>query len=82
MITESLFGMEAKPELKVMAALCNDYGARLLVDEARALGVLGTEGRGLCHGLKYPVHLISGTFGKAFGVAEPSSREIQPWAIV
>ena len=67
-ITESLFSMEGtSPELKVMAALCNDYGARLLVDEAHALGVLGTEGRGLCYGLKYPVHLISGTFGKAFG---------------
>ena len=67
-ITESLFSMEGtSPDLEVMAALCSGYGARLLVDEAHALGVLGTEGRGLCHGLKNPVHLISGTFGKAFG---------------
>ena len=66
-ISESLFSMEGtSPELAALAALCSRFGARLLVDEAHALGVLGPEGRGLCHGIQ-PVHLISGTFGKAFG---------------
>ena len=67
-ISESLFSMEGtSPDLDSLARLCAAYGARLLIDEAHALGVLGNGGRGLCHGLRHPVHLISGTFGKAFG---------------
>ena len=67
-ISESLFSMEGtSPDLSELASLCAAYGARLLIDEAHALGVLGSGGRGLCHGLSHPVHLISGTFGKAFG---------------
>ena len=67
-ISESLFSMEGtSPDLKAMAALCARYGAQLLVDEAHGLGVVGPGGRGLCWGVDDPVHLISGTFGKAFG---------------
>ncbi|MFL0773235.1 MAG: aminotransferase class I/II-fold pyridoxal phosphate-dependent enzyme [Prochlorococcus sp.] len=67
-ITESLFSMEGtSPGMQALAELCEHHKARLLVDEAHALGVLGPEGRGLCHGLETPVALISGTFGKAFG---------------
>ncbi len=67
-LTESLFSMEGtSPPLKAMAELCELHGARLLVDEAHALGVIGPEGRGLCYGLSAPVTMISGTFGKAFG---------------
>jgi len=51
-LTESLFSMEGtSPELAVIAGLCQNYGALLLVDEAHALGVLGSGGRGLAHGL-------------------------------
>ncbi len=68
-ITESLFSMEGtSPDLGAMAEICYDHGARLLVDEAHALGVLGAEGRGLCQALpKHAVTMLSGTFGKAFG---------------
>ena len=67
-LTESLFSMEGtSPPLSTMAELCEVHGARLLVDEAHALGVIGPQGRGLCHGLSAPVSIISGTFGKAFG---------------
>ena len=67
-ISESLFSMEGtSPDLKAMAALCARHGAQLLVDEAHGLGVLGPGGRGLCWGVDDPVHLISGTFGKALG---------------
>ncbi len=66
-ISESLFSMEGtSPELVELSALCERYGAALLLDEAHALGVLGPRGRGLGHGLN-GVSLISGTFGKAFG---------------
>tara|TARA_Y100001968_G_scaffold333191_1_gene394628 strand:- start:6302 stop:7444 length:1143 start_codon:yes stop_codon:yes gene_type:complete len=67
-ITESLFSMEGtSPNLKKVSELCKNYGAKLLVDEAHALGVLGEEGRGLCYGLSSSITMISGTFGKAFG---------------
>lgn len=66
-VTESLFSMEGtSPPLGAMLNLCQQHGARLLVDEAHALGVLGPEGRGLTHGLR-EVAMLSGTFGKAFG---------------
>jgi 8-amino-7-oxononanoate synthase len=66
-ITESLFSMEGtSPDLATIARLCRQQGARLLVDEAHGLGVLGPGGRGLAHGLA-GVSLVSGTFGKAFG---------------
>ncbi len=67
-ITESLFSMEGtSPPLLQMSKLCEKYGARLLVDEAHALGVMGPQGRGLCYGIDGPIAIISGTFGKAFG---------------
>lgn len=66
-LSESLFSMEGtSPDVAALAALCQRFGADLLMDEAHALGVLGPEGRGLCFGIE-PVRLISGTFGKAFG---------------
>jgi 8-amino-7-oxononanoate synthase len=66
-ITESLFSMEGtSPDLAAIARICRQQRARLLVDEAHGLGVLGPGGRGLAHGLA-GVSLVSGTFGKAFG---------------
>jgi 8-amino-7-oxononanoate synthase len=66
-ISESLFSMEgSSPDTAALAALCEGHGAALLLDEAHALGVLGPGGRGLGHGVR-EVHLVSGTFGKAFG---------------
>jgi len=67
-LTESLFSMEgSSPNLNEMAALCEDYGAMLFVDEAHSLGIMGFEGKGLSYGVSAPIKMISGTFGKAFG---------------
>src|SRR5690606_39684913 len=43
------------------------HGARMLVDDAHALGVIGPEGRGTAHmfGLNDEVDLIGGTFSKS-----------------
>ena len=66
-ITESLFSMEGtSPDVNRLAALCRRHGARLLLDEAHALGVLGVGGRGLGFGDER-VTMLSGTLGKAFG---------------
>jgi 8-amino-7-oxononanoate synthase len=53
--------------LKEVAAICRQYGARLYVDDAHSLGVLGN-GRGTAahFGLTGEVDLIMGTFSKSF----------------
>ena len=66
-LSESLFSMEGtSPDVAALAALCQRFGADLLMDEAHALGVLGPEGRGLCFGIDTGA-TDRGTFGKAFG---------------
>ena len=67
-ITESLFSMEGTTApIKEISKLCIKYDSKLLIDEAHAFGVMGSEGRGESFGIKKPISIISGTFGKAFG---------------
>ena len=67
-ITESLFSMEGTTApIKDISKLCIKYDSKLLIDEAHALGVMGPDGKGESFGLKEPISIISGTFGKAFG---------------
>jgi 8-amino-7-oxononanoate synthase len=51
-----------------LVRLAKAHGARLLVDEAHALGAIGPGGKGTCahFGMTDEVDLISGTFSKAF----------------
>ncbi len=55
-------------ELPAITALTRRYGARLLVDEAHSVGVLGRHGRGAAEhfGVEADVDLIVGTFSKSF----------------
>jgi 8-amino-7-oxononanoate synthase len=67
-ITESLFSMEGTTApIKEISKLCVKYDSKLLIDEAHALGIMGPEGKGESFGIKKPISIISGTFGKAFG---------------
>ena len=54
--------------LPEIVALCKRYGARLMVDDAHGLGVMGPGGRGTAahFGLTEQVDLIMGTFSKSF----------------
>jgi len=46
-LTESVFSMRGdRTDLKKCAALCEKSSASLLVDDAHAIGILGTEGKG------------------------------------
>ena len=68
-VTESVFSMDGdRPDLVGIAAVCERYGAGLLVDEAHALGVIGPGGRGECARQDVVPDLLIGTFGKALGV--------------
>ena len=67
-VVESLYSMEGSiAPIKEISRICKKYGANLFVDEAHSIGILGNEGKGLCHQLSNDVTMISGTLGKSFG---------------
>ena len=67
-IVDGVFSMEGDIcDLPAIVALCKEHGARLMVDEAHAVGVLGARGAGTCElfGLESEVDLRMGTFSKS-----------------
>lgn len=68
-LTDSIFSMEGIiADLKAICELAKTYNARLFVDEAHAIGVLGDNGRGACEmlGVEKDVDLVMCTFSKSF----------------
>ncbi len=67
-ITEGLFSMEgSSPNIKDLAQLSLKYNAKILIDEAHSIGIMGEKGKGLSNQFTENITMISGTFGKAFG---------------
>jgi 8-amino-7-oxononanoate synthase len=67
-VVDGVFSMEGDLcDLPAIVELCDRYGARLMVDEAHAVGVLGARGAGTCElfGLEDEVDLRMGTFSKS-----------------
>jgi 8-amino-7-oxononanoate synthase len=66
-VVDGLFSMEGDiAPLPEIVPLCKKYGARLMVDDAHALGVLGGGRGSAAHfGLTEGVDLIMGTFSKS-----------------
>jgi len=63
---DGVYSMEGDvAPLGAIAEVCSDLGARLLVDEAHALGVLGPEGRGSAAAAGVWPDLLMGTFSKS-----------------
>lgn len=70
-VTDSVFSMDGDlANIPALLALCERYGAWLLVDDAHGFGVLGEHGRGVLEhfALKSPNIVYMGTLGKAAGV--------------
>ena len=68
-VTDGVFSMSGHiAKLPEIVALAQRYGARVMVDDAHASGVLGVGGRGTAEhfGLEDEVDLIFGTFSKSF----------------
>jgi 7-keto-8-aminopelargonate synthetase-like enzyme len=69
-VADGLFSMHGDlAPLPAMRAIADRHGARLMIDEAHATGLLGATGRGLEEhfGLKDAIDVLMGTFSKAPG---------------
>jgi 8-amino-7-oxononanoate synthase len=67
-VVDGVFSMEGDlSPLPDIVALCREHGARLMVDEAHGVGVLGARGAGACelYGVEDEVDLRMGTFSKS-----------------
>ena len=75
-VTDGVFSMGGDicklPEMGV--ELAEKYGARVMVDDAHGLGVIGEHGRGTAEyfGLEDKVDIILGTFSKSLEALEVS----------
>ena len=84
-VTDGVFSMSGHiADLPGLVKLAKKYGARIVVDDAHATGVLGENGRGTAEhfGLEDEVDLIIGTFSKSFasvGGFMTGPREVVNW---
>jgi 8-amino-7-oxononanoate synthase len=66
-VVDGLFSMMGDlAPLKAIRNLADVYGARVMVDEAHSVGVLGTRGQGACELCGIKPDLVMGTFSKSF----------------
>jgi 8-amino-7-oxononanoate synthase len=86
-VTESVFSMDGdSPDLISIAEICKKHKAFLIVDEAHAVGVFGTQGCGLVQKLKLQDVIFARiiTFGKAMGchgAAILGSQDLQNYLV-
>ncbi len=78
---DGVFSMEGDLcDLPAIVALAKKYGARVLVDDAHGIGVLGRRGAGVADhfGLDDEVDIIVGTFSKSFACVGGFAAATEP----
>ncbi len=84
-VTEGTYGMTGDlAKLKEICELKDRYEARLFIDDAHGIGVMGEMGRGTADflGVQDKIDIYFGTFAKAFasiGGFSASSKEVVEW---
>jgi glycine C-acetyltransferase len=70
-VTDGVFSMEGDiADLPGLKSICNEFDAKLVVDDSHGTGVMGATGRGTHEHWDMPgtdIDLITGTLGKALG---------------
>lgn len=69
-VSDGVFSMSGDlVDLPSIYEVAREYGARLYIDEAHAIGVFGPKGKGSVHhfGMNKKVDLVMGTFSKSLG---------------
>jgi 8-amino-7-oxononanoate synthase len=69
-VVDGVYSMEGDiAPLPGILKMCRKYGARLMVDDAHGVGVLGSTGRGTAEhfGLEQEIDIIMGTYSKSLG---------------
>lgn len=67
-VTDSVFSMDGdRAPVRELRALCDQYEAFLIVDEAHAVGTLGPGGAGVCADAGVKPDALVGGLGKGFG---------------
>ena len=84
-VVDGVFSMEGDiADLPSIVRLARSYGARLMVDDAHGVGVMGANGRGTAEhfGVEGEVDLVMGTFSKslaAVGGFVVGDRQVIDW---
>jgi 8-amino-7-oxononanoate synthase len=82
-VLEALYSMDGDtPDLSAVRALCDRYGAGLIVDEAHSLGTLGPHGAGLAASVGVRPDVLVGGLGKAVALQGgfiSGSPELRSW---
>ncbi|HAI21654.1 MAG TPA: 8-amino-7-oxononanoate synthase [Clostridiales bacterium UBA8153] len=69
-VVDGVFSMDGDiAPLPELISVCRRHGARLMIDEAHATGVIGAQGRGTPehHGVEGQVDIVAGTLSKGLG---------------
>lgn len=84
-LSDGVFSMDGTiAPITNLQTLTNKYGAKLIVDDAHGIGVLGKHGRGCTEGQLADETILVGTLGKAFGTFGAfvaAKQEIIEWLV-
>ena len=84
-LSDGVFSMDGTvTPVNELQSISKKYHARLIIDDAHGIGVLGDEGKGCTEGLLNPETILVGTLGKAFGTFGAfvaAKQEIIEWLI-
>jgi 8-amino-7-oxononanoate synthase len=84
-LTDGVFSMDGTiAPIKKLQTIATQYQAKLIIDDAHGIGVLGEQGKGITENILHEDDVLIGTLGKAFGTFGAfvaAKKEIIEWLI-